>query len=63
MNVYRKTRSPALCCMCLCYYKVTGTLYLLKINMPFTDTSPRHCCLNVLPLKNETLPFSQNAIF
>lgn len=63
MNAFRKSRRPALCSMCLCYYKVTGTLYLLKINMSFTDTSPSHCCLNVLPLKNKTLPFSQNTIF
>lgn len=51
------------CVACLCYYKLTGTLYLLKINMPFTDTSPRHCCLHVLPLKNKTLPFNEKAIF
>lgn len=53
-NVYRKTGSPALCCMYLCYYKATGTLYLLKINTPFIGPSPRHCCLNVLPLKNNS---------
>lgn len=51
------------CVACLCYYKATGTLYLLKINMPFTDTSPRHCCLNVLPLKNERLSHSAKIQF